>query len=82
METHSITGRSVTANPLPASKNKLLSVHTTAVERESRIRLATSTPKRLVLFLFFLFFSPFLLLNYYLQGNVWFKVQTFAFFVT
>ncbi len=83
METNSITGQSVTANPLPASKNELISIHTTAVEQESRIRLATITPKRLVLLNFFFHFSFSFLsrlkLSIYLQGNVWIEVQTFAF---
>jgi len=76
METNSVTGQSVTANPLPASKNELISSHTTAVEQEQEKTSHNVTQKvGFIPFFFniFLFLERFQLkLSIYPQGTVWF----------
>merc|ERR1719300_1177822 len=63
METNSVTGQSVTANPLPASKkNELISSHTTAVEREQEKTSHNVTQK--VAFIPFFFLNIFLFLKF------------------
>lgn len=56
METNSVTGQSVTANPLPASKNELISSHTTAVEQEQEKTSHNVTQKVGFIPFFFFFF--------------------------
>jgi len=79
METNSVTGQSVTANPLPASKNELISSHTTAVEQEQEKTSHNVTQKVGFIPFFFFFLNIFLSLecfqlklSIYLQGTVWF----------
>lgn len=66
METNSITGQSVTANPLPASKNELIFSHTTAVEQEQDKTSNNDTQKAgfIPFFKTFFFFLYFSCLNY------------------